>query len=112
MKIVQARRISQIFFFALFVWLVIVSTVGDKFWQIRNWPVNLFLHLDPLVAIGTIFTTHTLYYPLLLGTGYSCADNHIRTVFLQLGLSVRFAASFRRLFGQSAKKGAAKNPAE
>lgn len=65
MKIVTVRRISQIFFFVLFVWFCIVSTVGEKFWQIRAWPVNWFLQLDPLVAIGTILTTHTLYMPLL-----------------------------------------------
>ena len=34
-------------------------------WQLRGWPVNWFLQLDPLVAIGTILTTHTLYWPLL-----------------------------------------------
>ncbi len=61
MRIVTARRICQIFFFALFFWLCIVSTVGDRFWQIRNHPVNFFLNLDPLVALGTILTTHTLY---------------------------------------------------
>jgi polyferredoxin/ferredoxin len=65
MKIVQTRRISQAFFFTLFVWFCIVSTVGEKFWQLRGWPVNWFLQLDPLVAIGTILTTHTLYWPLL-----------------------------------------------
>jgi len=65
MKIVQARRISQVFFFLLFVWFCIVSTVGEKFWQLRGWPVNWFLQLDPLVAIGTILTTHTLYRALL-----------------------------------------------
>ena len=65
MKIVQTRRISQAFFFTLFVWFCIVSTVGDKFSQIRGWPVNFFLQLDPLVAISTVLTTHTLYYPLL-----------------------------------------------
>jgi len=65
MKIVQARRISQVFFFILFVWLCIVSTIGEKLWQLRGWPVNWFLQLDPLVAIGTILTTHTLYWPLL-----------------------------------------------
>ena len=31
----------------------------------RGWPVNWFLQLDPLVPIGTILTTHTLYRPLL-----------------------------------------------
>jgi polyferredoxin len=65
MKIVQARRISQAFFFLLLVWFCIVSTVGEKLWQLRGWPVNWFLQLDPLVAIGTILTTHTLYRALL-----------------------------------------------
>jgi polyferredoxin len=65
MKIVQARRISQIFFFLLFVWFCIVSTVGEKLWQLRGWPVNWFLQLDPLTAIGTVLTTHTLYGGLL-----------------------------------------------
>ena len=65
MRIVQTRRISQVFFFTLFLWFCIVSTIGEQFWQIRAWPVNLFLQLDPLVAIGTILSTHTLYWPLL-----------------------------------------------
>ena len=65
MKIVQVRRISQVFFFTLFVWFCVVGTVGDRFWQLRGWPVNWFLQLDPLAAIGTILTTHTLYRPLL-----------------------------------------------
>ena len=65
MKIVQARRISQVFFFSMFAWFCIVSTIGEKLWQLRGWPVNWFLQLDPLVAIGTILTTHTLYRALL-----------------------------------------------
>ncbi len=65
MKIVTTRRISQVFFFSLFVWFCIVSTIGDKFWQLRAWPVNWFLQLDPLAAVGTILTTHTLYKGLL-----------------------------------------------
>jgi len=65
MKIVTVRRISQSFFFAMFAWFCIVSTVGEKLWQLRGWPVNWFAQLDPLVAIGTILTTHTLYWPLL-----------------------------------------------
>ena len=65
MKIVQTRRISQAFFFSMFVWFCIVSTIGEKFWQLRGWPINWFLQLDPLVAIGTALTTHTLYWPLL-----------------------------------------------
>ncbi|MHC4425906.1 MAG: 4Fe-4S binding protein [Planctomycetota bacterium] len=65
MKIVQTRRISQVFFLTLFVWFCIVSTVGERFWQLRGWPVNWFLQLDPLVAFGTMLTTHTLYRALL-----------------------------------------------
>jgi len=65
MKIVTVRRISQAFFFSMFAWFCVVSTVGDKFWQLRGWPVNWFLQLDPLVAIATALTTHTLYWPLL-----------------------------------------------
>ena len=65
MKIIQTRRISQLFFFSLFVWFCIVSTIGEKLWQLRGWPVNWFLQLDPLTAIGTMLTTHTLYYGLL-----------------------------------------------
>jgi polyferredoxin len=69
MKIVTTRRINQIFFFVLFIWFCIVSTVGDKLWQLRAWPVNWFLQLDPLTAIGTVLSTHTLYYSLLWALG-------------------------------------------
>jgi polyferredoxin len=65
MKIVTTRRISQAFFFTLFFWFCIVSTVGDKIWQLRGWPIDLFLWLDPLAAIGAALTTHTLYRPFL-----------------------------------------------
>ena len=65
MRIVATRRTSQIFFFSLFVWFCIVATVGSKFWQLRGWPIDWFFQLDPLVALGTILTTHTLYWPLL-----------------------------------------------
>ncbi len=65
MKIVWTRRISQVFFFLMFVWFCIVSTTGDEFWRLRGWPINWFMQLDPLVAIGTVLTTHTLYWPLL-----------------------------------------------
>lgn len=65
MRITTARKISQVFFFTLFVWLCIVTAVGSKFWQLRGWPVNIFLHLDPLVAVGTVISTHKLYGLLL-----------------------------------------------
>ncbi len=65
MKITRARRLSQIFFFVLFIWFCIVNTLGESFWQLRGWPVNLFLQLDPLAAIATILSTHTLYSNLV-----------------------------------------------
>jgi polyferredoxin len=65
MKIVTVRRIAQIFFFALFAWFCVVTTVGDRWWQLRGWPVNWLLQLDPLVALGTVLTTKTVYAGLL-----------------------------------------------
>ncbi|MHC4645198.1 MAG: 4Fe-4S binding protein [Planctomycetota bacterium] len=65
MRIVTVRRISQIFFLSLFLWFCIVSTLGESFRQLRGWPVNWFLQLDPLAAIGAVLTEHSLYRPLL-----------------------------------------------
>ncbi len=65
MRITTVRRITQAFFFVLFIWFCIASTFGQSFWQLRGWPVNWFLQLDPLVALGTILTTRTLYSELL-----------------------------------------------
>jgi len=61
MRIVTTRRISQLFFFLLFLWFCIVSTPGNRFHQLDGWVVNWFLQLDPLVGIATILSTHTLY---------------------------------------------------
>ncbi len=61
MKIVTARRISQVFFLALFLWFCIVGSVGEKWSQLRGWPVTWFLQLDPLTALGTALATHTIY---------------------------------------------------
>lgn len=65
MRITAVRRISQVFFFLLFVWFCIVSSFGESFWQLSGWPVNWFLQLDPLVALGNLLTTGTLYSGLL-----------------------------------------------
>jgi polyferredoxin len=65
MKIITVRRIAQIFFFGLFAWFCVVTTVGDHWWQLRGWPVNWLLQLDPLVALGTLLTTKTIYAGLL-----------------------------------------------
>jgi polyferredoxin len=65
MRITVARRLAQIFFFALFVWFCLVATVGVEWWQWRGWPIKWFLELDPLVALGTVLTTHSLYAGLI-----------------------------------------------
>ncbi|MGN6641915.1 MAG: 4Fe-4S binding protein, partial [Verrucomicrobiota bacterium] len=67
MNSIKARRIAQVFFFVLFLWLCVVTTIGERWWQWRGWPVNWFLQLDPLVALGTLLTTCTLYAGLLWG---------------------------------------------
>jgi polyferredoxin/ferredoxin len=61
MSIVTVRRICQAFFLLLFLWFCVVSSFGTEWWQLRGWPVNWFLQLDPLVALGTVLTTGTLY---------------------------------------------------
>jgi polyferredoxin/ferredoxin len=65
MKIVIIRRVSQLFFLALFIGFCVVSTLGTEWWQLRGWPVNWFFDMDPLVAIGTLLATQTLYAGLL-----------------------------------------------
>jgi len=65
MRIVTVRRISQIFFLLLLIWFCIVTTLGVEWWQLRGWPVNWLLQLDPLVAVATMITTNSLYKGLL-----------------------------------------------
>ena len=65
MRITIVRRIAQAFFLALFLWFCICATPGRSFWQLGGWPVNWFLQLDPLVALGSLLTTRTLYAGLL-----------------------------------------------
>ncbi len=67
MRIVTARRASQIFFFSLFMWFCMVATLGEQWWQLRGWPVNWLIQLDPLVGLATILSTGTLYAGLLWG---------------------------------------------
>ncbi|MBF0412107.1 MAG: 4Fe-4S binding protein [Desulfamplus sp.] len=67
MKIVNVRRISQIFFLLLFLWFCIAATLGINWWQLRGWTVNWFLELDPLVGFATLLTTGRIYKGLLWG---------------------------------------------
>jgi polyferredoxin len=65
MRIVIVRRISQVFFLALFLWFCVSATLGAEWWQLRGWPINWILSLDPLTALGSMLTTTTLYSSLL-----------------------------------------------
>jgi polyferredoxin len=67
MNIVNTRRICQGFFFVLFLWFCMVTTLGDQWWQLRGWPVNWIAQLDPLVGLATLLSTQTLYHGLLWG---------------------------------------------
>lgn len=67
MRIVTTRRICQVFFFGLFIWFCIVTALGEAWWQLRGWPVNWFLQLDPLIGLATMLTTGSLYAGLLWG---------------------------------------------
>jgi hypothetical protein len=55
------------FFLVLFVWFCITTTPGTAWWQLRGWPVNWLLQLDPLVGLSVVLATHTLYAGLLWG---------------------------------------------
>jgi polyferredoxin len=61
MRIVTVRRLSQAFFLAVFLWFCITATLGTAFWQLRGWPINWILDLDPLTVLATVLATGTLY---------------------------------------------------
>jgi len=67
MRLVVVRRISQAFFLLLLIWSCLVTTVGDRWFELRGWPVSWLLELDPLVGLATVLTTGTLYKGLLWG---------------------------------------------
>jgi len=65
MRITTTRRLSQLLFLVLFVWLCVVSTGGEAWFQRRGWPVNWLLQLDPLVAVGVGLAAGALTVGLL-----------------------------------------------
>jgi len=66
-KIRMLRRISQIFFFGLFMFLLFETEFRGTFEEenteiIRlDYPVSIFLEMDPLVAFSTAISTHAIY---------------------------------------------------
>ena len=67
MRITTPRRISQGFFLALFVWFCLAAQLGEAWHQLRGWPVNWFLQLDPLAGLATLLGTGSVYRGLLWG---------------------------------------------
>ena len=65
------RRLSQIVFFAVFLWLILKTTFEVDFdpavtTEIRlPYPVSIALEFDPLAALATLLSTGTLYKGLL-----------------------------------------------
>jgi polyferredoxin len=64
MRIVTVRRISQVFFLVVFLWFCITATLGGNWWQLRGWPVNWLLELDPLTTLAAVLATGSLYASL------------------------------------------------
>ena len=67
MRLVTVRRICQAFFLLLLIGSCLVTTVGDRWYELRGWPVSWLLELDPLVGLATVLTTGYLYKGLLWG---------------------------------------------
>ncbi|MFN2164675.1 MAG: 4Fe-4S binding protein, partial [Anaerolineae bacterium] len=44
-----------------------MTTVGDRWHELRGWPVGWLLELDPLVGLATLLTTRTVYKGLIWG---------------------------------------------
>lgn len=65
LHITTVRRISQSFFAVLFFWFCVVTTLGTGFHQLKGWPVNWLIQLDPLAALGVLLTTGTIYAGML-----------------------------------------------
>ncbi|MDH7571538.1 MAG: 4Fe-4S binding protein, partial [Armatimonadota bacterium] len=61
LRITKARVAVQAFSFGLFAFFCFVAEFG----RLKGYPVSLFLQVDPLVAIATAITTHTLYRELI-----------------------------------------------
>ena len=66
MRITTVRILIQAVMFTLFFALVLLTTLS----RLNQWPalafwVSKFLEVDPLVALATAITTHTLYKGLI-----------------------------------------------
>lgn len=65
----KIRLISQILFFAFFILIIIKSEFtgsakGSETISL-SYPVSILLEIDPLIAIGTLISSHTIYFNLI-----------------------------------------------
>lgn len=65
MNIITIRRITQGLFLLMLLWFCLVNTLGTAWWQLRGWPVNWLLQLDPLAALATLLSTGTVFRGML-----------------------------------------------
>ena len=70
MKPVRLRRISQVVFFLLFLFLLLRTELRGSLHASGSdmalpYPVRLFFQIDPLVAVANALATHSLYHGLL-----------------------------------------------
>ena len=70
MKPVRLRRISQVVFFLLFLFLLLRTELQGSLHATGSdmtlpYPVRLFFQIDPLAAISNALATHSLYHGLL-----------------------------------------------
>jgi ferredoxin len=56
------RQLYGVFFFVLFILLILAT----DFRHLKGYEVNLFLKIDPLIGLGTLLTSWTLYRGLAL----------------------------------------------
>ena len=56
-RITSVRIVSQVFFFAAFVFFIWVTWLS----RLGGYPVSLILEMDPLVGVATALSTHTVY---------------------------------------------------
>src|SRR5260221_34337 len=60
-RITRIRVVSQFFFFAIFMFFCFTTW----FSRLKGYPVSLILEIDPLVAVATAISTHTVYRHLI-----------------------------------------------
>jgi polyferredoxin len=69
--VVNLRRLSQLIFFLIFFWLILKTNFEVNFTPeaadeiLLPYPVSIALEFDPLVMIGTLLATGTIYKGLL-----------------------------------------------